>query len=207
MRVTQWLLWLLSMAAAAVQAQRFDCDQLNCLRRERFVVKAIVHGNRDDPFWQEIHASMKQAAADMRITLDMELYSSLDPLRMANDIAAVAKSPPLPDVLIVSIPTASVQREVGVLVAEGQVPIFGLNSGSEVGRALGVLGHVSMNESMGGQAAGDQFSKLLSRQGRRVDGRGLYINHERKCQDDLPKDGCKMESPSLSSMISRQFGL
>lgn len=167
------LLWLLR---SAVTSQNRSCTQSKCVKRESVFIKAILHGVPSHPFWQRVHAAMRQTAADMRVELDIE--SVTDPLRMANDISQVLQSRRLPDALIVSIPATIVQQAVGEVVADGRVPVFGLNAGTEVAEALGVLGFVSMNDVLGGNRAGEFHAEELQRRGLTLAGRGLYVNHE-----------------------------
>ena len=84
----------LLFAAAACAADppliSFDCSA-GCLDRSNYSIKAIVHGTSDDPFWQHVQSAAMQAAADMNVELDMQLYDAGDSgedlsSRMAADI-------------------------------------------------------------------------------------------------------------------------
>ena len=54
------------------QNVELNCDP--CINRQTYRIKAIVHGTSRDKFWQRIRASAVQAAKDMRVELDFDLY-------------------------------------------------------------------------------------------------------------------------------------
>ena len=150
--------------AAVAPAASLSCDP--CIDRPSYNLRAIVHGTSDDAFWLRMRAASVQAAKDMRIGLDFELYETFDPDRMAGDIleaaAAAAGSTNggngnnRPDALVVTIPSPVVEEAI-VQALEMGVPVFGLNSGYEVAEAAGVMGFVAMDEYLGGKAASEEF--------------------------------------------------
>ena len=87
--------------ATASRAQRFDCDP--CIIREKVKLKAIVHGTTSSTFWQQVEASMNQAARDMRVDMDLALYDTFDTSIMAADLLSAASADPAPDGLIVTM--------------------------------------------------------------------------------------------------------
>eukprot|EP00957_Ditylum_brightwellii_P027443 2074672-Ditylum_brightwellii.AAC.1 len=100
---------------------------------------------------------MRQAARDMRITLESELYPTYSDAQMAHDIRAAANAGAW-DGLVVTIPSDIVQEAVAY--AAPKIPIFGLNSGSDR-QVKGVLGFVAMDEYLGGAMAAQEFLQAL----------------------------------------------
>lgn len=152
-------------AAAVAPAANLSCDP--CIDRPSYNLRAIVHGTSDDAFWLRMRAASVQAARDMRIQLDFELYETFDPDRMAGDIleAAAAGAENMmdgdrkdnrPDALVVTIPSPIVEEAI-VQALEMGMPVFGLNSGYDVAEAAGVMGFVAMDEYLGGKAAAEEF--------------------------------------------------
>lgn len=142
-----------------------DCDP--CIRRPDFVVKAIVHGTKDDIFWVLSQAAMQQAALDMNVQLELDLYDVFDPVQMANDIAATTtriitnEGEERLDALIVTIPSPILHDAIQQVVEMG-LPVFGFNVGYEVFEALGVLGFVAQHEYQAGVQAAEEFIRLAS---------------------------------------------
>ena len=99
-------------------------------------------------------ASARQAARDMDVNLELELYEPGGNIekRMASDIRSVASSPSI-DALIVTIPSKEVANAVRY-AAELNMPVFGLNSGhNEVPLLIqeeALQFFTSMDERLGG---------------------------------------------------------
>lgn len=168
-----------------------------CIDREATRLKAIVHGTTNDLFWQQVQKSMQQAAIDMRVQLDLELYNEVhySEAQMYDDIMAAGEDETV-GALIVTIPSPLVENAVRQVA--GKVPVFGLNSGYQRAQKMGVLNFVAMDDYKGGVVAAKEF---LS-QARRATGshslsKALFINHAPEnsavqsrfvgFQDTLPK--------------------
>jgi len=170
---------------ASVLGQRFDCvAPHNCVYRPSFRIRAMVHGTYNDTFWLQVQAAMFQAAKDMNVDFQMNLYDVFDSQVMANDINSVAEallygpsSEWKPDALIVSVPDAIVQNAVGNLIQDTKLPVFGINSGASVGLlAMGMLGFVSMNDQDAGRTVGQYWLDANVT----AQDLGLFVNHECK---------------------------
>jgi simple sugar transport system substrate-binding protein len=164
----------------------FDCEP--CIDRKNFTIQAIVHGTKDDPFWQQIQAAMVQTSRDLGVDFKMELRESYNPREMAQEILDVIRyeiddSPhghthdvKQIDGLIVTIPDPVVQGTVKAAL-HSNVHVFGLNVGYEVARETGLLGYVAQDEYRAGAFAAMEFVA------RRQEGLGpvkkaLFVNHE-----------------------------
>jgi len=102
----------------------------------------------------------------LKVNLELKVYDDFDPDAMASDIDCVVSDEcalddgsgnnEIPDALLVSIPSQSVQDAVERAVRRG-VPVFGLNSGYQVASQIGTSNFVAMPEYEAGVAAGEQF--------------------------------------------------
>lgn len=111
-----------------------------------------------DPFWQEIQAAAKQAASDMKVNLDMNLYDTYNTQRMAADIrAAVAASDG--SGLLVTIPDDVVSAAVKEAI-DAKIPVVGINSGAAAGQDFGVMDFVAPDDVKGGELAAETFVGL-----------------------------------------------
>jgi simple sugar transport system substrate-binding protein len=138
---------------------------------ERGDIRVIVvtHGSAADPFWSVVKNGVDQAQADTGVAVEYRAPDTFDMPQMAQLInAAVASAP---DALVISIPdSVALGDAVGAAVAAG-IPVFSINSGSDVFQELGVLRHVGQTEFEAGLGGGQQAQRLGAT-------RGLCVNHE-----------------------------
>lgn len=76
-RLLAVLVLLANIAAGFATGEGADLMCEPCIERPDYTVKAIVHGTTDDRFWTRVKLSSEQAAKDMRVGLDFELYGKL----------------------------------------------------------------------------------------------------------------------------------
>ncbi|KAL7553938.1 hypothetical protein ACHAWF_018683 [Thalassiosira exigua] len=137
-----------------------------CIDRARYVVKAVLHGTSENPFWREYAATMRRVAEDMRVTLDLELFppGGYDDRVMADAIRSAAGPTSSVDALVVTIPSKIVANAVRYAADRG-LTVFGANSGfdlvSEPDQGLAATGAVAfftaMDERLGGEMAASRF--------------------------------------------------
>lgn len=174
---------LLVSLPPTVIAQRFHCvAPYDCVDRPSFHIQAIVHGTYNESFWLQLQAAMFQAGSDMNVTFGMKLYDVYDSNTMANDISAIGTSFQKPDALIVSVPDGIVQNAVGNLIQDYQLPVFGVNVGANVASAMGILGFVSIDDYLGGKAAGEFFASADHNHTTGL--KGLFVNPDCKFRND-----------------------
>jgi len=159
-----------NIAAAFATGEGMDLDCDPCIERPDYRIKVIVHGISSDKFWQRVRTSSMQAALDMRVKLDFNLYDTFNPEVMAEDIVASATGLNPPDALIVTIPSSIVAS--AVQRATEHVPVFGMNSGYDIAAAVGVLDYIAMDEYQGGVLAAKEFQKESANITK-----ALYLNH------------------------------
>jgi len=200
--VGAWFASSLSNSVVVVHAQEttptiFDCDP--CIDRPSFTVKAIVHGTKDDVFWKQVAAAMEQTAIDVRVTLDLQLYDAYDPETMAQDIRnVIGDGDDIPDALLVSIPEETVKIAVQEVIEANLVHVFGLNSGYEHAKELGLLGFVAMDEKLAGFKAGKRLLKVKPNATS-----ALYINHQSgNTALDLRNEGLNEALPFVAQRVS-----
>lgn len=124
-------------------------------RGYRFVV--VSHGQASDPFWSVVKRGVDQAAKDMGVKVEYQAPGTFDMVEMAQLIdAAVASNP---DGLVVSIPDPdALGPSIKAAVAAG-IPVFSMNSGSDVAESLGVIAHVGQTEYEAGYGGGKRMAE------------------------------------------------
>ncbi len=120
----------------------------------RYVV--VSHGQASDPFWSVVKNGVDQAAKDMGVKVEYQAPGTFDMVAMSQLIdAAVASNP---DGLVVSIPDAdALGGSIRAAVAAG-IPVFSMNSGSDVAEELGVIAHVGQTEYEAGYGGGKRMA-------------------------------------------------
>ena len=133
----------------------------------RFIM--VTHGAATDAFWSTIKEGADQAAADVDVELVYRAPEEFDLDAMAALVTeAIAEKPAG---LIVSIPNSdALAKPIQAAVAAG-IPVISINSGFDVGPALGALLHVGQSEYEAGRVAGDAMRKAGG-------SKALCLNHE-----------------------------
>ena len=125
--------------------------------REDIRIVVVSHGSAADPFWSVVSNGVNQAAEDMGVEVEYRAPETFDMPRMAQLIDAAVASQP--DGLIVSIPDADALGDSIRAAVDAGIPVFSMNSGSDVFRDLGVLRHVGQTEYEAGVGAGERMAE------------------------------------------------
>ncbi|HEY54399.1 MAG TPA: sugar ABC transporter substrate-binding protein [Caldilineae bacterium] len=124
------------------------------MRPYRFV--AVVHGQASDPFWSVVKNGFDAAAKDMRVKVEYQAPGTFDMVEMSQLIDAAVASKP--DGLIVSIPDPDALGESIRGAVDAGIPVFSINSGSDVAKSLGVIAHVGQTEYEAGYGGGQRMA-------------------------------------------------
>lgn len=152
------LLLLAALAACAQPAANSgsaDNSAAGGTQRDyRFVV--VTHGQASDPFWSVVKRGVDQAAKDMGVKVEYQAPGTFDMVEMAQLIDAAVASKP--DGLVVSIPDPDALGDsIKAAVAAG-IPVFSINSGSDVAESLGVIAHIGQTEYEAGYGGGQRMA-------------------------------------------------
>jgi simple sugar transport system substrate-binding protein len=159
---------LILVALSVVFASSFGLAQ-DAPDRSDIRVVVVVHGAAADPFWSVVKNGVDQAMADLGVAVEYRAPDTFDMVLMAQLIEAAVAS--APDALVVSIPDAVALGSAIQGAVDAGIPVFSINSGSDVFQELGVLRHVGQTEYEAGLGGGRQAAALGG-------SRGLCVNHE-----------------------------
>ncbi len=121
----------------------------------------VTHGGADSAFWPVVIRGAEQAAQDMGVVVDYKAPETFDLAKMAMLIdEAVASNP---DGLVVSIPDADVLAHSIRVAIDAGIPVFSINSGSEIAERLGAIGHIGQLEYQAGYEGGKAMSTAGAR--------------------------------------------
>jgi simple sugar transport system substrate-binding protein len=152
------LLSAVVLSLGVAQQERADID-----------IAVVAHGGANNPFWVVVYNAVQQACKDFAVTCTYDAPDTFDLPLMAQMIdAAVARNP---DALIVSLPDVATLGEPINKAIELGIPVFSINSGSDIFQEVGILRHIGQTEYEAGMGAGKRFAELGGT-------KGVCVSHE-----------------------------
>ncbi len=152
------LLSAVALSFSFAQQERADID-----------IAVVAHGGANNPFWVVVYNAVNAACKDFGVTCTYDAPDTFDLPLMAQMIdAAVARNP---DALIVSLPDIATLGEPINKAIELGIPVFSINSGSDIFKEAGILRHVGQTEYEAGMGAGARFAELGGT-------KGVCVSHE-----------------------------
>ncbi|WP_411146815.1 sugar ABC transporter substrate-binding protein [Streptomyces sp. x-80] len=157
----------------------------------RWTFAMVTHSGAGDSFWDIVQNGAKQAAAKDNIKF---VY--------ANDEEAARQSQLVQsyidakvDGLIVTLAKPDAMKDVVAKAEKAGIPVVTVNSGSAESKAFGALSHIGQDETVAGEAVGEE----LNRRGRKKALCVLHeqgnVGHEQRC--DGAKKSFKGEMQKL----------
>lgn len=138
-------LLLLAISLGFAQPARADLD-----------IAVVAHGGANNPFWVVVFNAVNDACKEFGVSCTYDAPDTFDLPLMAQMIdAAVARQP---DALIVSLPDVATLGEPIERAIELGIPVFSINSGSDIFQSVGILRHVGQTEYEAGLGAGKRFA-------------------------------------------------
>jgi simple sugar transport system substrate-binding protein len=118
-----------------------------------YKIAVVTHGSSGDAFWSIVKAGAQKAGSDLGLNLTYE--SDGDPQKQAQLIDAAVNQKV--DGLVVSMANpAALKASIQKAVAAG-IPVITINSGASESKAVGALSHIGQDESVAGNAVGNQL--------------------------------------------------
>ncbi|MGW1891433.1 sugar ABC transporter substrate-binding protein [Streptomyces sp. NPDC002004] len=121
----------------------------------RLKIAMVTHSGEGDTFWDIVQSGAKQAAAKDNVQF---LYSND---KEANGQAQLVQSAidKKVDGLIVTLAKPEAMKDVLAKAEAAGIPVVTINSGAEFSRKFGALTHIGQDESVAGEAVGDELNK------------------------------------------------
>jgi simple sugar transport system substrate-binding protein len=120
-----------------------------------YKIAVVTHGASGDAFWSIVKAGVQKAGSDLGDTVTYE--SDADPAKQAQLIDAAVNQKV--DGLVVSMANpGALKASIQKAVAAG-IPVITINSGAADSKAFGALSHIGQDESVAGNAVGNQLKQ------------------------------------------------
>ncbi|SDO50319.1 sugar ABC transporter substrate-binding protein [Actinacidiphila guanduensis] len=175
----------------------------------RWTFAMVTHSAAGDTFWDIVQSGAKQAAAKDNIKF---LYSSSDQGDQQAQLVQAAIDQHV-DGLVVTLAKPEAMKAVVAKAERAGIPVITVNSGAEQSKQFGALTHIGQDETVAGNAVGDELDArgrkhalcVLHEQGnvgleQRCDGAKAHF-HGR--MDKLYVDGTNM--PDVQSAIEAKL--
>ncbi|MFI2302781.1 sugar ABC transporter substrate-binding protein [Actinacidiphila glaucinigra] len=143
----------------------------------RWTVAMVTHAGAGDSFWDIVQKGARQAAAKDNIKF---LYSNSDEGKDQAQLVQTAIDQKV-DGLVVTLAKPEAMKDVVLKAEKAGIPVITINSGSAQSKDFGALAHIGQDETIAGEAVGDELTErgrkhvlcVLHEQGN--------VGHEQRC--------------------------
>ncbi|WP_329184960.1 sugar ABC transporter substrate-binding protein [Actinacidiphila glaucinigra] len=143
----------------------------------RWTVAMVTHAGAGDSFWDIVQKGARQAAAKDNIKF---LYSNSDQGKDQAQLVQTAIDQRV-DGLVVTLAKPEAMKDVVLKAEKAGIPVITINSGSAQSKDFGALAHIGQDETIAGEAVGDELTErgrkhvlcVLHEQGN--------VGHEQRC--------------------------
>jgi simple sugar transport system substrate-binding protein len=119
-------------------------------------IAVIAHGAPDDAFWTVVQNGAERAGEDLGVNID---YNTSDDVATQASYVDSAVADEV-DGIVVSLADPDGMRESVTAAVDAGIPVITINSGIDVYKEFGAITHVGQSETLAGETAGQEFSKL-----------------------------------------------
>ncbi|MEV0783614.1 sugar ABC transporter substrate-binding protein [Streptomyces sp. NPDC050423] len=149
------------------RAAQAAAEGRSAVNTPRWTFAMVTHSGDGDTFWDIVQKGAKMAAGKDNINF---LYSHNDEAQQQAQLVQAAIDKKV-DGLIVTLAKPDAMKDVVAKATRAGIPVITVNSGSAESKQYGALTHIGQDESIAGEAVGDE----LNRRGRK---KALCILHE-----------------------------
>ncbi|MFH9612715.1 substrate-binding domain-containing protein [Streptomyces pratensis] len=162
---------------AEERAAQQAAEGRSAVNTPRWTFAMVTHSGDGDTFWDIVQKGAEQAAAKDNINF---LYSHDAEGQQQAELVQTAIDKKV-DGLIVSLAKPDSMKAVVAKAVKAGIPVITVNSGSAESKAFGALTHIGQDESIAGEAVGDELDErgrkkvlcVLHEQGN--------VGHEQRC--------------------------
>ncbi|MCT9076566.1 sugar ABC transporter substrate-binding protein [Streptomyces fulvoviolaceus] len=175
----------------------------------RWTFAMITHSGDGDSFWDIVQSGAEQAAVKDNIDF---LYSHDDEAQQQAQLVDAAVDKKV-DGIIVTLAKPDAMKAAVARAEKAGIPVITLNSGSEESKELGALAHIGQDETIAGQAVGDELNDRGRKKAICVLHEQGNVGHEQRCAgvketfdgtvENLYVNGTSM--PDVQSAISAKL--
>ncbi|WP_458254315.1 sugar ABC transporter substrate-binding protein [Streptomyces stephensoniae] len=143
----------------------------------RWTFAMVTHSGDGDTFWDIVQKGAEQAAVKDNINF---LYSHNDEGNQQAQLVQTAIDKKV-DGLIVSLAKPDAMKAVVAKAVKAGIPVVTVNSGSAESKEFGALTHIGQDESIAGEAVGDELNERGRKKALCVLHEQGNVGHEQRC--------------------------
>ncbi|MFE0131114.1 sugar ABC transporter substrate-binding protein [Streptomyces sp. NPDC059037] len=121
----------------------------------RLKIAMVTHSGEGDTFWDIVQSGAKQAARKDNVEF---LYSNDKEAKGQAELVQSAIDKKVDGIVVTLAKPEAMKTVLGKAEAAG-IPVVTINSGGEFSADFGALGHIGQDESVAGEAVGDELTK------------------------------------------------
>ncbi|MFF1477295.1 sugar ABC transporter substrate-binding protein [Streptomyces sp. NPDC058301] len=143
----------------------------------RWKIAMITHSGDGDTFWDIVQSGAKQAAVKDNIDF---LYSHSDQGQQQAQFVQAAIDQKV-DGIVVTLAKPDAMKDAVAKAVKAGIPVITVNSGSEKSKELGALTHIGQDETIAGEAVGEELNKRGKKKALCVLHEQGNVGHEQRC--------------------------
>ena len=121
----------------------------------RMKIAMVTHSGEGDTFWDIVQSGAKQAAAKDNVQF---LYSNDKEAKGQAELVQAAIDKKV-DGIVVTLAKPEAMKDVLARAEKAGIPVVSINSGAEYSKQFGALAHFGQDESVAGEAVGEELTK------------------------------------------------
>ncbi|MFD4227550.1 sugar ABC transporter substrate-binding protein [Streptomyces sp. NPDC058545] len=162
---------------AEERAARAAAEGRSAVNTPRWTFAMVTHSGDGDTFWDIVQRGAEQAAVKDNIKF---LYSHNDEAQQQAQLVQAAIDQKV-DGLIVSLAKPAAMKDVVAKATRAGIPVITVNSGSAESKAFGALTHIGQDESIAGEAVGDELDARGRKKALCILHEQGNVGHEQRC--------------------------
>ncbi|OKJ75083.1 sugar ABC transporter substrate-binding protein [Streptomyces sp. CB02460] len=162
---------------AEERAARAAAEGRAAVNTPRWTFAMVTHSGDGDTFWDIVQKGADMAAKKDNINF---LYSHNDEGQQQAQLVQAAIDKKV-DGLIVTLAKPDAMKDVVAKAVRAGIPVITVNSGSAESKAYGALTHIGQDESIAGEAVGDELNKRGRKKALCILHEQGNVGHEQRC--------------------------
>jgi simple sugar transport system substrate-binding protein len=143
----------------------------------RWTFAMITHSGDGDTFWDIVQSGAKQAAVKDNINF---VYSHNDEAQQQAQLVDAAVDKKVDGIIVTLAKPDAMKASLARAVKAG-IPVITVNSGSAESKKFGALTHIGQDETIAGEAVGDELNKRGRKKALCILHEQGNVGHEQRC--------------------------
>ncbi|MEU1468251.1 sugar ABC transporter substrate-binding protein [Streptomyces sp. NPDC005761] len=162
---------------AEERAAQAAAEGRSAVNTPRWTFAMVTHSGDGDTFWDIVQKGAKMAAGKDNINF---LYSHNDEGQQQAQLVQAAIDKKV-DGLIVTLAKPDAMKAVVAKATKAGIPVITVNSGSAESKSYGALTHIGQDESIAGEAVGDELNARGRKKALCILHEQGNVGHEQRC--------------------------